>query len=256
MSMENKVAVVTGGGSGIGHATCLEFARTGAKVVVVDLNAAAGAATVEAIRAEGGMAEFIRADVQHSDDVRRYVEGAVAAFGRIDAFFNNAGIEGTVRPLVDYPEDVFDRVMAVNVRGVFLGLKYVLPILIAQKTGAVINTASVSSFYGPSGLGAYAASKHAILGLTRVAAGEVGRLGVRVNAVCPGPILTPLWSALEKEANRDNPEAVREGFLARNPSGRFGQPEEVARVVVFLASDAASYVNGAAWTIDGGRLAV
>ena len=256
MSMAEKVAVVTGGGSGIGKATCLEFARAGAKVAVVDVNAAAGAATVGEIRASGATAEFIQADVTRADEVRGYVAGAIAKFGRIDAFFNNAGIEGAVRPLVDYPEEIFDRVMAVNVRGVFLGLKHVLPVMISQKAGSIINAASVAAFYGPSGLGAYAASKHAILGLTRVAAGEVGKTGVRVNAVCPGPIHTPLWSAIEREANRENPETVSERFLSRNPSGRFGEPEEVARVVVFLASDAASYVNGAAWTIDGGRLAV
>ncbi len=254
--MKDRVAVVTGGGSGIGKATCLAFAEAGAKVVVVDINAGAGEAVAAAIRERGGAAVFLRADVRESADVRGYVQGALAAFGRIDAFFNNAGIEGTVSPLVDYPEALFDKVMAVNVRGVFLGLKYVVPEMLKQARGSIINTASVSSFYGPAGMAAYSASKHAIVGLTRVAAGEVGTHGVRVNAVCPGPIQTPLWAAIEQAANRENPDTIKERFLARNPSGRFGEPEEVARVVLFLASDAASYVNGAAWTIDGGRTAV
>lgn len=254
--LNKQVAVVTGGGSGIGQATCLAFARAGAKVVVVDVNANAGEAVVATIRERGGTAQFIRADVREVEDVRGYVQGAVAAFGRIDAFFNNAGIEGTVSPLVDYPEELFDKVLAVNVRGVFLGLKYVLPVMIAQQFGSIINAASAAALYGPAGLGPYSASKHAILGLTRVAAGEVGKLGVRVNAVCPGPIHTPLWKSIEQAANRENPAAIKDRFLGRNPSGRFGEPEEVAGVVLFLASDEASYVNGAAWTIDGGRTAV
>lgn len=249
--MKDRVVVITGGGSGIGKATCLAFAEAGAKVVVVDAVAEAGAAVAAEI---GG--EFIRADVRHSADVQGYVQGALAKFGRIDVFFNNAGIEGTVCPLVDYPEDVFDKVIAVNLRGVFLGLKYVLPVMLAQKAGSIINMASASALYGPAGMAAYSASKHAVVGLTRVAAGEVGKLGVRVNAVCPGPIQTPLWTAIEKAADRENPNTSKERFLARNPSGRYGEPAEVAAVVLFLASDAASYVNGAAWTIDGGRTAV
>ena len=249
--MNGRVAIVTGGGSGIGQATCLALAEAGYKVVVVDLEEQAGASVAAAT---GG--KFIRADVRETESVRGYVAGTLAAFGRIDVFFNNAGIEGTVRSTVDYPEDVFDKVFAVNVRGVFLGLKCVLPVMIAQKAGSVNNSASVSALYGPSGLSAYSASKHAVLGLTRVAAGEVGKLGVRVNAVCPGPIQTPLWAAIEQAATRTNPNAINDGFLARNPSGRFGKPAEVAAVVLFLASDEASYVNGAAWTIDGGRSAV
>lgn len=245
-----SVAVVTGGGSGIGAASCRAFAGAGYQVVLVDIDTRGG----EAVAAEIG-GRFIRADVREAEAVRGYVAGALAAYGRIDVFFNNAGIDSGVCSLVDYSDEVFDNVMAINVRGVYLGLKHVLPVLLAQKSGSIINTASVSALYGAAGFAAYTASKHAILGLTRVAAAEVGKLGVRVNAICPGPIQTPMWTAIEHAANRDNPNASKDRFLARNPSGRYGEPYEVANVVLFLASDAASYVNGAAWTIDGGRTA-
>jgi NAD(P)-dependent dehydrogenase (short-subunit alcohol dehydrogenase family) len=153
-------------------------------------------------------------------------------------------------------EAVWDRVMGVNLKGAFLGLRYVLPVMIGQKKGSVINTASVAGTVGAPGLAAYSASKHAIIGLTRTAAGEVGRQGVRVNAICPGPINTRMIHSLEQQINPDEPSAVAKANMARNPMGRYGEPEEVARLVVFLASDESAYVNGVAWLIDGGRTAV
>lgn len=256
INMEGKIALVTGGGNGIGKAACLEFARAGAKVMVVDIDATAGEVTVAAIRALGGEARAVRADVSQAADVQSYVEHTLSAFGRIDAFFNNAGIEGVISPLTDYSEENWDRVIGINLKGAFLGLRYVLPVMIAQKKGSIVNTASVAGTVGAPGMAAYSASKHAIIGLTRTAAGEVGKQGVRVNAVCPGPINTRMIQSLAQQLNPDDPAAIAKANVARNPMGRYGEPEEVARVVVFLASDESDYVNGVAWLIDGGRTAI
>ncbi len=256
MKMEGKIALVTGGGNGIGQAVCLEFARQGAKVMVVDIDAAAAEKTAAAIRDMGGEAGSIQADVSQSSQVQAYVAHTVSTFGRIDCFFNNAGIEGVITPLAEYSEELWDRVMGVNLKGSFLGLRYVLPVMIAQKKGTIVNTASVAGTVGSPGMAAYSASKHAIIGLTRTAAGEVGRQGVRVNAVCPGPTNTRMIHSLEKMINPDDPAAVAKFNTGRNPMGRYGEPEEIARVVVFLASDESDYVNGVAWLIDGGRTAI
>jgi NAD(P)-dependent dehydrogenase (short-subunit alcohol dehydrogenase family) len=256
MEMYGRVALVTGGTGAIGRATCLEFARLGAAVVVVGTNAEKGASIVATIEGLGAQAAFIQADVRFVADVQAYVSGTLGRFGRIDAFFNNAGIEGNIVPLPDYPAEIFDKVMAVNVRGVFLGLKYVLPVMLGQKSGSIVNTSSVSGLVAPPGCGAYVASKHAVIGLTRAAAVEVAKTGVRVNAICPGPIHGRMIRSIESMSDPETPEAAGDIIRARNPAGRYGQPEEVARVVAFLASDAASYVNGAVWTIDGGRTAL
>ena len=254
--MQGKVAIVTGGASGIGRATCFEFARAGANVVVVDIDEAAAQATSDAIRAEGGEAIWVRADVSQSADVQRYVQTVTDTYGRIDVLVNNAGSGGLFAHLADYPEDAFERVLRINVMGTFMGMKYVLPVMLAQGKGAIVNMASVAGTVGAPGLGAYSASKHAVVSLTRTASGEVGRQGVRVNAVCPGPIQTDLIDALHARINPEDPASVKAFNVGRNPMGRYGEPEEVARVVLFLASDGASYVNGATWLIDGGRTAI
>lgn len=256
MKPRDRVVIVTGGGNGIGQAACLEFAASGARIVVVDIDAQAALAACEAVRKQGAEAIHVAADAGRSDDVQRYVKAALDAFGHIDVLFNNAGIAGVQTPLVDYPDDVFERVMRVNVMGTFLGLKHVLPVMIAQGHGAVVNMASVAGTVGAPTMAAYSASKHAIIGLTRTAAGEVGRKGVRVNAICPGPIDTALIDTLHNGINPQDPASVKAFNVSRNPMGRYGDPAEVAKVVTFLASDAASYVNGVAWLIDGGRTAI
>jgi len=256
MDMKNKVALVTGGGSGIGRAACLEFARAGASVVVVDINIEAAEKTANEIRALGGPALSAQADVSQSAQVQAYVQQTLDQFGRIDYFFNNAGIEGRVRPIAESDEADWDRVIGVNLKGTFLGLRYVLPVMIAQKKGAIVNTSSVAGTVGGPLLAAYSASKHGILGLTRSAAGEVGKQGVRVNAICPGPIDTRMIRSIAEMINPEDPVSVAKFNVGRNPMGRYGDPEEVARVVVFLCSDAATYVNGASWLIDGGRAAI
>lgn len=256
IDLSGRVALITGGGGGIGIATGLEFARNGARVAVVDVERDLAQATVDAITSLGGEAAAFQADVSDPAQVQNYVADTLRAFGRIDVFFNNAGIEGVISPIVEYPVEMFDRVLAVNLRGMFLGLKYVLPHLLAQRSGSVINTSSNSGLQGASGLSPYVSSKHAIIGLTRSAALEVGKSGVRINAVCPGPINTQMMHSIISQSNPENPTQVSDQIMARNPMGRYGEPEEVARVVVFLASDAASYVNGAIWTVDGGRTIV
>ena len=253
---DREVAIVTGGGNDIGRASCLAFAATGARVVVVDIDAAAARASAEAVQAQGGEAIWIPADVGESAEVRRYVQAALDRYGRIDVLFNNAGIAGVQAPVVDYPEDVFERVMRVNFMATVFGIQQVLPTMIARGKGAIVNMASVSGTVGAPTMAAYASSKHAVIGLTRSTAGEVGRQGIRVNAVCPGPIDTALIDVLHRGINPQDPGAVKAFNVGRNPMGRYGQPQEVAKVVVFLASDAASYVNGAAWLIDGGRTAI
>jgi len=254
MDFQNKVAVVTGGSNGIGRATAVGFAKRGAKVVIVDRDASGGDATAGIVRQHGGEAIFVQADVTNADAVKAYVDKAVGTFGRIDCFHNNAGIEGKVAPTADYDEAMFDTVMAVNVRGVFLGLKYVLKQMLAQKTGgAVVNTASTAGLLGSPGMPAYVASKHAVLGLTKTASGEVARHGIRVNAVCPGPIDTRMIHALEAQLNPANPKSVETRYQAAIPIGRYGTPEEVANTVLFLCSDLAGNITGAHYVIDGGR---
>jgi NAD(P)-dependent dehydrogenase (short-subunit alcohol dehydrogenase family) len=256
VSLEGKRAVVTGAGSGIGRATAVAFARAGAKVLLVGQNEDRLAESARLVADTGAEAVVQAADVSRSEDVQRYVAAARERFGGIDVLFNNAGWEGPVAPLAEYPEDAFDRVMAVNVRGVFLGMRYVLPLMLEQGSGAVVNNGSVGSERGLPFTCAYNASKHAVLGLTRTVAAEVGAQGVRVNAVLPGMIdtrmLRTLVGALGAEDIDQGVAAV--GLVA--PQARTGDPDEVAAVVCFLASDAASFVHGVAWPVDGGALAV
>lgn len=255
MDFKNKVALITGGGNGIGRATALGFASRGAKVVVVDRDSTGGEATAGIVRQQGGEALFVQADVTNADSVKAYVDKAVATYGRIDCFHNNAGIEGKVASIVDYDDAMFDSVMAVNVRGVYLGMKYVLKQMIAQKSGAVVNTASTAGLMGSPGMPAYVASKHAVLGLTKTASGEVARQGIRVNAVCPGPIDTRMIHDLEAQLNPSNPGKVTARYQSSIPIGRYGTPEEVANTVLFLCSDLAGNITGAHYVIDGGRTA-
>jgi NAD(P)-dependent dehydrogenase (short-subunit alcohol dehydrogenase family) len=255
MSMDfgGKVALVTGGAGGIGRATCVGFARRGARVVVVDRDEAAGEETAKLAREAGGGARFVRADVTKSAEVQNYVKAALDAYGAIHCFFNNAGIEGKIGLTGEYDEDVFDTVIAVNLKGVFLGLRHVIPVMLRQKGGAIVNTASTAGIAGSPGLCGYVASKHGVVGLTRTAATEYGRAGIRVNAVCPGPTDTRMIHSLEEQANPEGSNSIRERYMSTIPIGRYATPEEIANVVLFLSSDLAGSITGAQYLIDGGR---
>jgi NAD(P)-dependent dehydrogenase (short-subunit alcohol dehydrogenase family) len=252
---EGQVVVVTGAGGGIGRATAVRFATEGAAVVLVDRAEPELRASVVAVEATGAAALGVTADVTHAADVQRYLAAALQRFGGVDCLFNNAGILGAVSPLVEYPEDVFDQVMAVNVKGVWLGMKIVAPAIAVRGGGAIVNTASIGGLRGTPNLVAYTASKHAVVGLTRTGALELVRRGVRVNAVCPSPIETPMVQALEEGFRARDARGARERLAASIPMRRFGAPEEVAALVVFLCSRDASYVNGAIYTVDGGAMA-
>jgi NAD(P)-dependent dehydrogenase (short-subunit alcohol dehydrogenase family) len=253
MDFNGKVALITGGGGGIGRATALGFALRGAKVMVVDADADSAQASVDIIAQRGGAAAFVQADVTQSASVRDYVAKTLATYGRIDAFFNNAGIEGKVTPTQDYDEDTFDQVIAVNLKGVFLGLRHVLPVMLQQRSGAIVNTASVAGLFGAPGMPAYVASKHGVLGLTKVASTDVAALGVRVNAVCPGPVETRMMRSLESQRNPNDPSSVHAAYAAGIPTGRYAQPEEIAGAVLYLCSDLSADVTGTHIVIDGGR---
>jgi NAD(P)-dependent dehydrogenase (short-subunit alcohol dehydrogenase family) len=253
MDFIGKVALITGGGGGIGRATALGFALRGAKVMVVDADAASAQGTVDVVSQRGGTVACVQADVTRSGSVQEYVRKTMEAYGRIDCFFNNAGIEGVVTPTQDYDEDVFDKVIAVNLKGVFLGLRHVLPVMIAQGSGTVVNTASVAGLFGGPGMPAYVASKHGVLGLTKVASSDVAGLGVRVNAVCPGPVETRMMRSLEAQRNPNDPDAIHKAYSATMPTGRYTLPEEVAGVVMYLCSDLSGNVTGTQIVVDGGR---
>ena len=253
MDFTGKVALITGGGGGIGRATALGFAARGARVMLVDHDEAAGAASLGVVRQQGGEALFTRADVSRADEVKHYVQATLDAWGRIDCFFNNAGIEGKIAATQDYDDDVFDRVIAVNLRGVFLGMKHVLPVMLRQGSGAIVNTASTAALFGSPGMAAYAASKHGVLGLTKVASSDVAAQGVRVNAICPGPVETRMMRSLEAQRNPGDPGAVHAANRASAPSGRYCEPEEIAGAVLYLCSDLAGNVTGTQIVVDGGR---
>lgn len=243
-----KVVLITGGAGGIGRAAAVRFASEGARVVLVDLAAAALAESAAAVEKADGAVLAVEADVTRFADVERYVEAAIARFGAIDIFFNNAGVLGAVKPLVDYPEETFDRVIAVNVKAVWLGMKAVAPRMRARNGGAIVNTASIAGLRGSPNIIAYTASKHAVVGMTRAASLELARHGIRVNAVCPAPIETPMARQLETEVRRER-------LTATIPMRRYGSPEEVASLVAFLASADAAYITGAIYTVDGGAMA-
>ena len=248
--VEGKVALVTGGGSGIGRATALVFAREGAKVVVADVTEAGGLETVEQVTAAGGAATFMRADVSNPAEVEAMVSRAVEAYGRLDCAFNNAGIEGSGKSTTACIEEDFNRTIAVNVTGVWLCMKSEIRRMLGQGSGAIVNTASAAGLVGVPSMPDYVASKHAVVGLTKTAALEYAKSGIRVNAVCPGVVQTSMVERVLQRA-----PGFDEVALASEPIGRFGQPAEIGEAVVWLCSDAASFVTGIPLSVDGGLVA-
>jgi NAD(P)-dependent dehydrogenase (short-subunit alcohol dehydrogenase family) len=253
--VENRVALVTGASSGIGRATAIAFAREGAKVVAAGRDADRLQETVESIKETGGQAILVQADVTQADQVQRMVKRAVEVYGRLDVAFNNAGgyrlVGGKPGLTAQLEEDVWDRVVSVNLKGVWLCMKHEIRQMLGQGGGAIVNNSSNDGLRGSPGMSPYAAAKHGVIGLTKSAAIEYASLGVRINAICPGMILTP---PVEQHL-KDSPEGDQWAHDQLEPIGRFGQPEEVAETVVWLCSNAASYVTGHALVVDGGFLA-
>jgi len=249
MRLADKVTIITGAGGGMGRVAARMFAAEGAKVVVAEFGEAAGRETVDMIAADGGQASFVKADVSDEASAKAMVDHAVATYGRVDVLYNNAGVMPEAdHSVTDTSVATWDQVMAVNVRGVFLGCKYAIPAMETAGGGSIINIASFVAILGCSvPQDAYTASKGAVLSLTRSLAVQFGPKGIRTNAICPGPVETPLlmdWLVKDEEAKR-----IR---LARNPTGRFGKPEEIVHMAVYLASDESRWTNGASLVVDGG----
>lgn len=243
---DGRVAIVTGGASGIGRAACLGFGAEGAAVVVADMDEAEGERTAALVTRVGGRAVFRQTDVSRDDDCRDMVETALSAFGRLDIAFNNAGIGGSGFPLAEEEEVAFDRVVAINLKGVFLSMRHEITAMLKQGGGTIVNTSSVAGLVGNPGLSSYCAAKHGVTGMTRAAALDYIKQGIRINAVCPGATRTRLLEAWFQDPT------VEEHVMGLHPVGRIADPEEVARVVLFLASPQSSFMVGCAVPVDGG----
>lgn len=249
--LKDKTAVITGGAGEIGQQTGICFLREGAKVVLVDMDKSS-LETAKSNLEPYGEVITIKADVSDQDDVRNYVNKTVEKFGKIDIFFNNAGIEGKVAPIVDQEADDFDKVLEVNARGVFLGLKHVLPIMSKQGSGSIINTSSDAGLAGHPMLGSYTASKHAVVGLTKTAALEVASDNVRVNSIHPTSVNTRMMRAIESSESFEDDLKAKEAFTKEIPLGRYGEAHEISKLVLFLASDDSEFISGSQYRIDGG----
>jgi len=251
--LEGKAALITGAGGGIGRATALAFAREGARVAVADVAADAARETVAQVNTAGGQAISLMGDVTRDADVRAMIESVIRTYGRLDCAFNNAGIAGwhvdaAGKKTAEWSEEAFDRMIAVNLKGIWLCMRHELPQMQTQEGGAIVNTGSIAGLVGLPTSSAYVAAKHGVLGLTKTAAIEYAEENIRVNAVCPGYIKTPMT----EETMRRRGEAI----LAQVPFHRMGTPEEIAEMVVWLCSDRASYVSGACYNVDGGWMAI
>jgi NAD(P)-dependent dehydrogenase (short-subunit alcohol dehydrogenase family) len=254
-TFKGKTIVITGGGMGLGLATAKVVASKGANLVIVDYNQEALNKAEAEITSVAPDVEIlgIVADVSNEDAVKNYVEATVAKFGRIDGFYNNAGIEGRQAPLTTYDIEVFKKVIDINLLGVYYGLRYVIPVMQKQGGGRIVNVASVGGIRGVINQMPYVASKHAVSGMTKNAAIEYGKDGIYTNAIAPGAILTPMVAEAFKQVNPTDPKAAETEYAQRNPTRRLGKPEEVGRLVTFLLSDECSYVNGQTIAIDGGE---
>jgi NAD(P)-dependent dehydrogenase (short-subunit alcohol dehydrogenase family) len=252
--LEQKVALVTGGGSGIGRASAIAFSREGAEVIVSDIDITGGEETIRLIQAAGGTAIFVQADVARATEVEALVKKGVETYGRLDCALNNAGIQGEIRQTAECSEENWNHIIAINLTGVWLCMKHELAYMLSQGSGTIVNTASNFGLVGSQGMPAYSASKHGVLGLTKTAALEYAKVGIRVNAVCPGPTQTPLVDRILSQQPQLATQIV-EAIKAREPVGRMGQPEEIAEAVVWLCSEAASFVTGIALAVDGGFVA-
>ncbi len=247
---EGKVALITGGSYGIGSATAVAFAKRGAKVIVADWMEDKEGETLKQIKNTGGEGIFISCDVSKTDQVKTLIEKTVARFGRLDFAFNNAGIEGIMAPSHECTEENWDKTIGINLKGVWLCMKHEIPLMLKQGKGAIVNCASVAGLIGFPGLPAYVATKHGVVGLTKTAALENAKQNIRINAVCPGVIKTAM---IDRITGKD--KVVEKQYADMEPVGRMGQPEEVAEAVVWLCSDAASFVTGHALPVDGGWIA-
>jgi len=249
-TMDGKVALVTGAAAGIGRATAVAFARNGARVAVSDVNDAAGEETARMIAAAGGTAIYVHADVSRSPEVKALIARVIDAFGRLDYAFNNAGIEGQSAPTAECTEENWDRVIGINLKGVWLCMKEEIPQMLHQGGGAIVNCASIAGLVGFAGVPAYTSSKHGILGLTKTAALEYATQGIRINAVCPGVIQTAM---IERFTGGSSEAEAR--LVAQEPIGRMGTSEEIADAVIWLCSDGAGFVTGHSLVVDGGFVA-
>ncbi len=245
IEFKNKVALITGGTYGIGKATALAFAKEGAKVVVADW--VEEKSTMEDLKKAGGEALFLKCDMSKEEDIKRMVEKTIEHFGSLDYAFNNAGIEGLTSMTHECTNENWAKVLSINLTGVWLCMKYQLPHMLKQGKGAIVNNASIAGLVGFPGVPAYVASKHAVVGLTKNAALEYGKLGIRINVVCPGVIKTPM---IDRFTGED--KEVEKQFIAKKPIGRLGEPKEVADAVLWLCSDKSSFIIGHALTVDGG----
>jgi len=252
-ALEGRKIIVTGGAGSIGSATAAVLLGQGADVMLVDIDREGLQARQKALSGAGRV-EVFHADVSSGEQVRGYVAATLSAFGRIDGLFNNAGTEGKIASIENYEEAEFDRLIAINLRSIFLGLRYVIPVMLEQGGGAIVNTGSIASERGLGGACAYNATKHGILGLTRTAAADVAARGVRVNAVLPGVIDTPLLEGMLHTMFNGDVALGKKTLGKVSPQERIGLPREVGEVVAFLLSGSAAFVNGAAWAMDGGAL--
>lgn len=248
--LDGKVALITGGSTGIGRATAQIFAREGAQVGVADVNAEGAEETVRLIRTAGGAALFIRADVSQAADTEAMVRTVVETYGRLDCAFNNAGIEGEMQSTQDYSEAAWERVMGINLKGVWLSMKAEIQHMLGHGGGAIVNTASAAGLVAVPSLSAYVAAKHGVVGLTKTAALEYAKAGIRVNAVCPGGVDTPMVQRVFGSS-----QELAEAAIASEPVGRLAQPAEIGEAVAWLCSDAASFVTGHPMAVDGGMVA-